>query len=275
MGTYKVGEGESGLKLSAFIHQKHPTLSLRHIKKCLEQNCAQVNGRVETFYSYIVCKGEVIQFEERQASSAMPILFEDESFLFIDKPPYTTVEEAQKAMTYRLVHRLDKETSGVLMFAKNEEAFQAALELFRARQVNKEYIAIVDGVPAKPSGTIENYLGKVASYEGHTIWGVVSKGALAKTRWQRGKTLKDRSEIFCYPETGRTHQIRIHMASLSHPILGDRTYGKTFRSSYIPPRILLHARRLQLTHPFTLKPLKIEAPEPHDIKRALDEHPDY
>ena len=122
--------------------------------------------------------------------------------------------------------------------------------------------------PAK--GKVENYLGKKQAYAGQTIWGAVSpsRGLYACTEWERLKKGDISSLVACHPTTGRTHQIRVHMAEMGHPILGDYQYGKRFLCPYRPPRILLHAEEFSFYHPSTGKSLCLTAPLPDDFKIA-------
>jgi RluA family pseudouridine synthase len=156
-----------------------------------------------------------------------------------------------------------------LALAKTEAALLNLTEQFRNRTVQKEYLAWVDGTPSPASGVVENQLGKLKVFQGQTLWGAVKQGSYAKTSWSVVKTKDNKSLVLCRPETGRTHQIRIHLADLGHPILGDSTYGKRFRSPYRPSRILLHASKLSFTHPKTALPLAVEAPLPKAFQELM------
>jgi RluA family pseudouridine synthase len=170
-----------------------------------------------------------------------------------------------------LLHRLDKDTTGVLLFARNEVAAKEIENLFKKRHIKKTYLAIVRGIPSKSSGIIKNYLGKLHTYHGQTIWGAVSenKGLPAKTFWKIKKKCGDASLLICHPETGRTHQIRAHLSELGHPILGDHQYGGTTTGLYHPERVLLHASELTFEHPTTKKMIHIKSPLPEDFITAI------
>ena len=172
---------------------------------------------------------------------------------------------------HQLIHRLDKDTTGLVMFAKDEETFARMVNLFREFQIKKSYLAIVDKVPNKKQGIIENYLGKLHGWKGQSVWGVIreEKGMYACTEWSCEKKMKQASLIRCWPKTGRTHQLRVHLAHMGHPIVGDVQYGKLFVCSYPSQRVLLHAETLEFSHPYTQKILQVRAPLPDDFIQAL------
>lgn len=276
---------EAGMKLIAFLTQRLGSrYSARFIKRALEHNRCQVNERAERFASIIVEKGDHIALN-LEGFSATPslafelsrLLYEDADLLIYNKPPGVNSDE-QGVLTLlksyspqlQLIHRLDRDTTGVLLLAKNAGVFKLMVEQFREFKVQKCYMAIVDGVPDKPKGTVENYLGKKHHYDGQTIWGAVNqnKGSYACTEWVKVKAGKQCSLIYCYPKTGRTHQIRVHLAGMGHPLLGDFQYSKQFHCSYRPDRYLLHAREMSFQHPVTHQPVHVKAPVPDDFKQA-------
>lgn len=273
---WKVSKEESGLKLLSFLQQK-AGLSARVLKRALESNLCQVNGRIEHFGSTLVGSGDIIRFfldtVERPPAFVPPkILFEDDDFLLIDKPAGISSDDPRllaslKRPNLALAHRLDKDTTGVLAFTQSARAKEALYNLFKDRKVLKSYFAVVAGVPAKMQGRIENYLGKVSSYHGQSLWGAVGKekGSLAITEWKTVKKGNGCALLNCFPLTGRTHQIRVHLESIGHPILGDKQYGKNRGCVHIPKRCLLHAAVLSFTHPFTQKTLRVESPVPPDF----------
>ena len=171
----------------------------------------------------------------------------------------------------KLVHRLDRETTGALILAKQAAVFDLFVKQFKTFQVEKRYLTIVDGIIEEKKGIIENYLGKKKVYAGQTIWGAVSSpsGLYACTEWKCLKKGDKVSLLTCIPKTGRTHQIRVHMAEMGHPILGDFQYGKIFQSTYHPSRYLLHAEEIRFLHPLTGEVLCVNAPVPDDFKEAL------
>lgn len=286
MLKWVVEAGESGMKLQAFLKTKVDAgVSARQIKAAIDKGHCLINGKVERFASCFVGTGDQVVFNIPETTSVSPrialedpkrVLFEDDYILVYNKPSGIAsddkkcLESIQKATSNKqliLVHRLDRDTSGALIFAKSEEIAEAFFTLFKQRKVKKTYLALVDGVPSRPSGIIENYLGKLSVYHGQTLWGEVSqdKGLHARTAWQVKKSGKEASLVVCYPETGRTHQLRVHMSGMGHPILGDFQYGRSFRCSYRPERTLLHAVEIAFEHPKTRLPIVVYAPLPDDF----------
>ncbi len=262
-------EGESGEKLSQFLHRHLPHLSLNQIKRSIESNRCTLNGKVERFHTTLVGKGDQVEFElleKPRPALHEECLFEDDFFLVINKPSGVPSEKITRGL---LAHRLDKETSGCLLLAKNEEALKKAEELFKNREIEKRYLAVVEGMPNPAAGVIEKPMGKVSSFQGQSIWGVVKEGLFAKTAYKVLKKGKNRALVLCLPETGRTHQIRVHMAYLGNPIVGDYTYSKRQPFSTPSNRILLHASELKFTHPFSSQSVKVEAPIPAEIEELF------
>jgi len=166
------------------------------------------------------------------------------------------------------VHRLDQETSGVLLLAL-DPAHRAALEqAFRQHEVRKDYLALVEGVPPERRATIDLPIAD----EGKTAR-VDRAGRPAVTRYEVLEALGRGSLVRARPESGRHNQIRVHFAHLGHPLLGDRKYGRRARRGEGPraPRVMLHAERLSLRHPATGRPLQVEAPLPEDFAALLAE----
>jgi 23S rRNA pseudouridine1911/1915/1917 synthase len=221
----------------------------------------------------------------------LAVLFEDDHLLVLDKPAGLTVHPGSgrktgtlaNALVARLralptlggadrpgiVHRLDKDTSGVLLVAKAEPAHRALSRAFASRAVKKEYLAVVHGDPGASSGRIDLPLGR--SSAGRTRMAVrTSGGRAAVTEWEVEERLPLHTLVRCKPVTGRTHQIRVHWRSQDHPIVGDPLYG--WRSSpgeELVPRLLLHAHRIALAHPATGEPVAFEAEVPADFRAAV------
>lgn len=272
---YKVQKAEVGIRLSAFLAKKLPQFSQKKIKQAIDLGACHINGKQERYSSYKVYLGETITFNIEMAASltkkqAAEILFEDEDILVCNKPAGVECVEkdiqalfpAEKVL---LVHRLDRETSGALMLAKNKE-MQAKLEsLFFKRLVIKLYIALVHGVLSKGEHLIQTWHGKV-DYK-HNLYGSVSatKGKEAITTIEVSKTYSKYSLVKCFPKTGRTHQIRVHLKEMGHPIIGDHLYGKKY-AKLQGGRLLLHAMGLMFTHPKTKQKIQVRASTPSDFK---------
>lgn len=167
-----------------------------------------------------------------------------------------------------LVHRLDKDTSGVLMIAKTVPAQIALSRQFHDRRVKKVYSAFVEGVPEAKKGVITAPIGRSAK-QPHRM-AISSSGRPSETAFEVEATYKEVSQVTLYPKTGRTHQIRVHLAAIGHPIVGDQSYGAktSWAERFGIKRTLLHAFRLELHHPTTGKKVSYEAPWPADFKEA-------
>ncbi len=282
MHNWHVTESESGAKLSAFIQQKlEQKPSLKSIKRALESNRCLINGSIERFASTPLNLGDsiaLLPFVDQRRHSGIEkdrILYEDESLLVYNKPPGLSCEPSGiRALLpdYTPVHRLDRDTTGILILAKSKEAYQTIGSQFRNRTVQKEYLALVDGVPKEKQGTVENYLGKKGWFQGQTIWGKVNEdqGHLATTNWKLESVGKSAALIRCFPLTGRTHQLRVHLQSLGHPILGDAQYARRFNCPFLPSRVMLHANKIKFIHPTTHKKLSFVAPLPPDFLYASE-----
>ena len=225
----------------------------------------------------------------------LEVLFEDEHLVAINKPPGMVVHPAPgqwegtvvNALLFRwgwqeqthpfrpgIVHRLDKDTSGVLLIAKNVQALERLSRAFKERQVHKTYLAVVVGRLRLTSGTIALSIGrhpvdrKKMSVRQHG-------GREAVSRYQVMAETKGLSLLCLSPETGRTHQLRVHMAAIGHPIVGDKTYGRKLDTlSHVPlaqafARQALHAEQIEFLHPVSGAPLCIRAPYPQDLLGLL------
>ena len=169
-----------------------------------------------------------------------------------------------------IVHRLDKETTGVIVVAKNDQAHRALADQFASRTLTKEYVALVAGVPQLLSGTIDRAIGRHPVHRHRMTIG--EGGKPARTDWERVEVFGDIAALLrCRIFTGRTHQIRVHLKSLGHPILGDALYGwkPDPRLKEQPARVMLHAEHLVLAHPSTGKELDLRAPLPADFTKLI------
>jgi len=224
---------------------------------------------------------------------APDILYEDRALLILDKPAGLVVHPAP---TYHgrtlidwlkqylgpvvmqdfpepdrlgLVHRLDKDTSGVLVVAKNAAAKTAVGRQFHDRLVKKQYVAFIEGVPPRKMGIISAPVGR--SRKVPSRMAVTGNGRPSETSFEVVEKFKEVSLVNLYPKTGRTHQLRVHCAAIGHPIVGDITYGSksAWSRDYDIHRPLLHALKLELDHPVSGKRITFEAPWPKDMKNAL------
>ena len=250
--------------------------SQKQARRLIESGRCSVNGRIRTFASADVQRGDWIEvFPPGPQAARYPCstLYEDGWLMVIDKPSGLLVEQqaidAAVGKKTILVHRLDKETSGLLILAKNQEAAAVLEGMFRDRTVHKRYLAIVDGKMERRKGVVAWPLKLKKRVHREVYWDVDPKGKEAVTEFTRLSTGRSATLVELSPRTGRTHQLRVHMARLGHPILGDYQYADQFRSLLRPGRCLLHAWKLDLVHPFDGQPRSWEAPLPEDIRDAL------
>ena len=284
MHRFCVEDKDSGKTLLQFLKEKWKDHSLRSLKKHIESKCVKVNGQITLFASLPLGSKDCVEslpleIVQKSVFEEARVLYEDETCLFYDKPP-GIVSDSEKwlkeALSFRptlcLVHRLDKETSGVLLFAKSEIIKQCFVEQFRKKSVKKLYLALVHGSIKKKEWTCDNYLGKKKALRGQTIYGEVPRalGLHAKTFFRRLAEGKQATLVACYPETGRTHQIRVHLAEMGHPILGDIQYAMGKLPSHQPKRFLLHALTLRVSHPDTGKELEVSSPLPEDFIQSME-----
>ncbi len=220
----------------------------------------------------------------------LAVLHDDEDVLIVDKPAgLLTVPTAEResdtlharALDYLqhryhrrpyagIVHRLDKDTSGALVFARNREALHALQSLFRVHDIEREYIALVAGEPPD-SGILDADLVRDAGLGRRGVARRGEAGRRAVTRYRVIERLRGAALVAIHLETGRTHQIRVHFLSIGHPVLGDRVYRTGHGDGAVPsaPRQMLHARRLGFRHPRTGEGIGVEAAAPADFERAL------
>jgi 23S rRNA pseudouridine1911/1915/1917 synthase len=231
--------------------------------------------------------------EKRKVTLTPQIIFEDDSFLVIDKPASLTVNHSDTTKNEEtiqswieknfqfplaqdnflrngLVHRLDKETSGLLLIAKTKEAFENLQSQFKERKVKKKYLALVHGLMESSQGVIEASVSR--SPFDRKKFGVFLGGREAKTNYQVLEKLKEFSLLELSPETGRTHQIRVHLKFLGHPIVGDEKYAgrKTARGDrQWCPRQFLHAEYLSFDHPLTKQRVEFSSKLPSDLQLVM------
>lgn len=263
----------SSQSLQSFLFKAlEEKFSKKAIKRALEANACRVNGKVERFASRSLRKGDLVEFQaplEKEAL-AFPILLETSDFFCVNKPAYWTSSQENVAKQFgkgcHLVHRLDKQTTGALLIAKSLSTKEAFISLFREGGVRKTYLAIVDGIFSKKQGTKRSYLSKKGSFQGQTIWGSALNGLEAITHWSVLQEGTQSCLVECEIPTGRTHQIRVHLAEMGHPILTDPQYARKYRSSYVAPRVLLHAKELHFS--LENQAFHIKSPLPKDFLQA-------
>ena len=189
MHSWTVPTHQQGVKLISFLQQQVAGVSARALKRALESNVCRLNGRIERFASVPLASGDQIEFsidwQKTVAPTVTPtVLYEDDFLRIIDKPA-GCVCDGTPFPGFHLVHRLDRETTGVLLLAKTESTRDGLMALFASRKVEKQYLALVDGIPSEEEGICESRLAKKSFFEGQTIWGSAPTGLLAKTHWRR------------------------------------------------------------------------------------------
>lgn len=272
--AYVISKLDAGKSLQDFLAAKL-SVSKRAAKNMMDDRHVWVNRRCIWMAHHTLRQGDTVEIPSKaadvsplkQETPKLRVLVEDDFYLFIDKPAGLlsvgehSAEEVLRAQTGNMalqaVHRLDRDTSGCMMFAKTTVAFNEAVELWKTRRVTKLYQAIVWGAYERGKSTIDQEL----------------DGDRAVSHVTREATAKDATFVKVRIETGRTHQIRRHLASIRHPILGDREHGVKFARDprlLTIPRQMLHACEIEMPHPMISgKTLKAHSPLPADFRRCL------
>jgi len=293
-----VTEDEAGQRIDNYLIARLKGVPKSLIYRILRSGEVRINsGRVEA--SRKVAAGDRIRIppvrvaERGDAEPAphydLPVLYEDEFLLAIDKPAGIAVHggsgvahgviESLRAMRrearfLELVHRLDRDTSGVLLVAKKRAALTALHETLRAREIDKRYLVAVKGRFRNEVQRVRAALAEHRTREGEKRVSVSQRGQEAETVFRRLSRGAEASLLEAELLTGRTHQIRVHLAHLGHPVLGDGKYGdfdlnKRLRKEGLK-RMFLHAAKLSFTHPVTGEALEIASPLPQDLSRFAD-----
>ena len=288
-----------GERLDRSLAARIPELSRTRIQALIKAGYITVNGKPGK-PSYRLEGGEVIAvyLPPPERSEVIPediplvVLYEDDDLIAIDKPAGMVVHPAYghtsgtlvNAVLYRwpelaqvgdqhragIVHRLDKDTSGVIVIARTPQAHRALAAQFEARTTRKRYLALVEGNPASATGRIEAPIGRNPRQRKQMA--VVRKGREAITEFNVLEYYADHALLEVFPRTGRTHQIRVHLAFIGHPIVGDTVYGRRKQRIKLK-RHFLHAADLTVRSPSTGEPLTFSAPLPVGLQNILDKLP--
>jgi 23S rRNA pseudouridine1911/1915/1917 synthase len=294
--TFTAGPDANGLRLDIWLQRQLREHSRRYVQRLIHSGHVVVNAEF-CKANHKLRAGEVVDvtipppspMEMAGESIPLEVLHEDADLIVINKPPGIVVHPAAghrdgtlvNALLHHcagqlsgiggverpgIVHRLDRDTSGCLVAAKTDVAHRALAEQFKSRNVSKQYLAIVTGTPRLARGRIESRIGR--SVHNRKKMAVVSRGGReAITEYEVVRRFANASIIRCTLHTGRTHQIRVHLASLGHPILGDATYGRARHP--LASRQMLHAEALAFDHPRDHKRLEIRAPLPQDMEQLI------
>jgi 23S rRNA pseudouridine1911/1915/1917 synthase len=296
----------AGWRLDRALAAALPTLSRERLKALIRSGAVEastgavrdpaIKVRGDEHFRLVVPEPEPAHNEPEDIP--LKIMFEDEHLLVVDKPAGMVVHPAAgnrdgtlvNALLHHcggslsgiggvarpgIVHRIDKDTSGLLVVAKTDVAHEGLSKQFAAHSIERRYLAIVSGVPKMAGGTIDAPLARSATNRKKIAIVEGQRGKRAVTRWKRLDVLKDAALVECRLETGRTHQVRVHMASIGHPLLGDPVYGgsgKTHRKLLNElefHRQALHAAELGFSHPVTRDRLSFASPMPPDMQELM------
>jgi 23S rRNA pseudouridine1911/1915/1917 synthase len=285
----RVPEQADGTRLDRFLAE--PLGSRAQAQGLIDGQHVRVDGRVRP-KRHAVRAGELIVVQRRELPAVIPgeqadfgIAYEDEYLLIVNKPAGVVVHPARGHWTGTLaqalegvgaggeepwragiVHRLDRDTSGLLVVAKSDEVHRSLKSLLSRRLMRREYLALVDGHPPARTGTIDAPIGR--HRRERVLMSIDTDDPReARTHFEIERLLPASALVRVVLETGRTHQIRVHMAAIGHPVCGDRQYGVADR--YGLTRQFLHAQRLSFEHHVTHAPIDVSSPLPEDLKAAL------
>jgi 23S rRNA pseudouridine1911/1915/1917 synthase len=295
--SISIDRGDHGVRLDRVLMRhlrEEKGASRNRIQKWIDAGDVLINGRRAARTAWRVQAGDEIRVRvalipPRSRPKAEPlaidVLYEDDDLLAVNKPPGLVVHPSYRntsgtlmngllaraqswpaGSTPALLGRLDKNTSGLVLVTKRASVYTALQRAMSANQIEKDYIAVVCGKPSPPKGTIDLALDR-DPWDRRRITVTDRGGQPSVTKYERLATTNTHSSVRCRLITGRTHQIRVHLAAKGWPIVGDATYGRAANF----PRQALHAWRLRFTHPLTAKEMLIQAPLPADMSALIVE----
>jgi 23S rRNA pseudouridine1911/1915/1917 synthase len=292
--TTELEADTAGERLDVFVARAMPHLTRSRVRKLIDDGHVAVGGqrakpglRLEAGQRVRVDMPPAVDAAAAPEAIPLDILYEDADLLVINKPAGMTVHPAPGHPSATLVnailahcddlsgvggvlrpgivHRLDRDTSGVILVAKNDAAHNALARQLKARTVEKTYVALVEGTPKPPEGVIDAPIAR--DPRNRQRMAIVEGGRESVTAYRVVERFRGYALVEARPKTGRTHQIRVHLAAIGHPIVGDRVYGK---ASAVVGRQFLHAARIAFEHPRTGERVTFEAPLAGDLQAALD-----
>ena len=274
-------------ELLPFVTENLPEIKRTRLKQMLAHNQIAVNGNPVSQFNHSLQPGDTVSVNftrEFQVfyNRRLKIVYEDDDILVVNKgygllsmgndkvkdgTAYSILKDYLKRKDPRnkifIIHRLDRDTSGLMMFAKNEKAKEAMQHNWNNMVLNRKYVTVVEGDVEEPHGVVRSYLGETSQFEVFST-DDPSQGKLAVTRWTRLKEGSEYSLLEVELDTGRKNQIRVHMKDIGHPISGDRKYGAEASPIH---RLALHARTLRFIHPVTRREMLFETPVPSSFIR--------
>jgi len=282
-----------GVRLDGYLAEVLPQFSRAYLQKLIGQGRVLVNGQVVKASRRLLADDSItvglppLPAPPAAEPASLPIVYEDEEVIVVDKPAGLTVHpapwhpdhtlvnallahcpalaESGELVRPGIVHRLDKNTSGLIVIAKNEAAHAALSNQFKNQTVTKSYLVLVKGKVFPREGAIELPLGR--DPRTRKKMAVVEKGREAVTHYRVERYFGDYSLLEVVPKTGRTHQIRVHLSAVGYPVVGDSTYG--VKSDYLP-RQFIHAHRLGFHLPSSRRYMEFSSPLPQELKQALE-----
>ncbi len=289
----------AGERLDVFVARRLPELTRSRVRRLIDEGLVTVDGRRPTKAGVKLEPDQRVQVtllapqptELKPEPIPLRIVYEDDDLLVVNKPAglpvHPSVGHAQHTLVNAvlahcpglsglggegrpgIVHRLDKDTSGLIIVAKNDAAHVSLARQLKERRVEKTYLALVEGRLRPVEGVIEAPVGRHP--RDRKRMAVVERGREARTRYRVLREVDGRSLVEVRPETGRTHQIRVHFAAIGHPLVGDPLYGRGGARPRSLTRQFLHAHRLAFAHPRTGERLELEAPLADDLVETLAE----
>lgn len=291
--------GQQSTRLDKFLVTCLPQFSRSRLQNLVENGNIQVDGKLARKSGQTLVYGSLVRVHipPAEPSQLLPeaipleIIFENNDLMVVNKPAGMVVHPAAGHLSGTLVHaalahapemagiggekrpgvvhRLDRDTSGLILLAKNDRAHRWLQDQFRLRRAEKIYQALVDGRPPTPMGRIEAPIGRDAAHRKQMAITRVNKGREAVSEYRTLETFKAHTLLEVHPVTGRTHQIRLHLAYIGCPVVGDRIYGLRHATIELK-RHFLHAMRLTLLLPGEGKPRTFEAPLPIELQEVLE-----
>jgi len=294
---------DRGLRLDVFLTRRLQDLTRSHIQALNRAGAIRIAGRQEKS-GYKIQGGEPIEVDLRPLATVplqpqhipLQIYYEDELFAVVEKPAglvihpgagtggdtmvhgllyhFQNLSKAGGEGRPGIVHRLDKKTSGLLIVAKNDRVHALLSRAFQERRIEKTYLALVHGKPARESGEVSLNIGRHSTIRTRMA-AQRNKGRPALTEYRIREVLNGFSFLEVRIKTGRTHQIRVHLSAIGHPVVGDDVYGERSYKEFIrkfgePGRYFLHAAELRFTHPVTGVVMEFRSPLPQDLTSLLE-----